>query len=179
MNEGPVILDNLKWARAPGEGLPLWVWALIVLVLAAVGAGAFFWFRRKQELAQEAALAARPAHEKALEALQKLRALLSEDNYLEFIVEVSRILRVYIQDRFGLRAPHRSTEEFLAEASSNESLSSGQQEVLGDFLRQCDMVKFARRSAALRQMETLFETAEQFVHDTMPRPAAQPAAVTP
>jgi len=166
------ILDNLRWAHAPGEGLPWWAWCLIALVILGAGAGAYFWFRRRQELAREAAIAARPAHEKALEALEKLQAMLSEDNYMEFIVEVSRILRVYIQDRYELRAPHRSTEEFLAEASTSEALSPEDQELLGDFLRQCDLVKFALRGAALRQMETLFKTAKQFVVDTIPRPAA-------
>lgn len=170
MKPDPLIHENLKWAHAPGEGLPIWVWLLIVLAAAGLGAGAYFWMRRKQKEAQEAALAARPAHEKALEALQALRGQLSEENYMAFIIEVSRILRVYIQDRFELRAPHRSTEEFLAEASVSEQLSAEYQELLGDFLRQCDMVKFARRSAALRQMETLFRTAEQFVQDTIPRP---------
>lgn len=169
MKEAPVILENLKWAHAPGEGLPIWVWVLILLAAAGVGAGVYFWLRRKQQAAKEAALAARPAHEKALEALEALRGQLSEDNYMAFIMEVSRILRVYIQDRFELRAPHRSTEEFLAEASVSDQLSAEYQELLGDFLRQCDLVKFARRSAALRQMETLFRTAEQFVKDTIPR----------
>ena len=180
MNPEPTILENLKWAHAPSEGLPIWAWALMLLLAAAAGAGAFFWVRRKRQEAQEAALAARPAHEKALEALQVLRGQLTEDNYMAFIIEVSRILRVYIQDRFELRAPHRSTEEFLAEASVSEQLTPEHQELLGDFLRQCDLVKFARRTAALRQMETLFRTAEQFVHDTTSRlEPAVPATATP
>lgn len=180
MNPPPTIHENLRWAHAPSEGLPIWVWALFLVLAAALGAGAFFWLRRKRREAEVAAQAARPAHEKALEALAALRGQLSEDNAMAFIIEVSRILRVYIQDRFELRAPHRSTEEFLAEASVSERLSSEDQELLGDFLRQCDLVKFARRSAALRQMETLFRTAEQFVHDTTARPEpAVPAAVTP
>jgi phosphate/sulfate permease len=179
MNAEPAILENLRWAHAPSEGLPLWAWVLLPVLAAALGAGVFFWLRRKRRDAEEAAQAARPAHEKALEALATLRGQLSEENTMAFIIEVSRILRVYIQDRFELRAPHRSTEEFLAEASVSERLSPGDQELLGDFLRQCDLVKFARRSAALRQMETLFRTAEQFVHDTTgPEPAVQ-AAATP
>jgi hypothetical protein len=180
MNSEPAILENLRWAHAPSDGLPIWAWVVLLMLAAGLGAGVFFWLRRKRREAEEAAQAARPAHEKALEALAALRGQLSENNYMAFIIEVSRILRVYIQDRFELRAPHRSTEEFLAEASVSERLSPEDQELLGDFLRQCDLVKFAKRSAALRQMETLFRTAEQFVHDTTARPEpAVSAAATP
>ena len=171
MTEAPGILENLRWAQAPSAGWPLWVWLLLVLLLLAAGAGVFFWLKRRRELAA-APVPARPAHEIALEALERLRAQLSAENYLGFIIEVSRILRVYIQDRFELRAPHRSTEEFLAEASQSQLLTSEHQELLGDFLRQCDLVKFARRSAALGQMERLFLIATQFVQDTRIHPEA-------
>ncbi len=171
MTEAPGILENLKWAQAPSAGWPVWVWFLLVLLLSACGAALFIWLKRRRELAGIPP-PARPAHEIALEALERLRAQLSAENYLGFIIEVSRILRVYIQDRFELRAPHRSTEEFLSEASQSQLLSPEHQELLGDFLRQCDLVKFARRSAALGQMERLFLIATQFVHDTAIRPEA-------
>lgn len=172
MNE-LTIHENLKWAHPPGAGWPLWVWALALLGLA--GAGGVYFLRQRRQRAAAAAAAGRPAHEKALEALEKARELLQEETAMAFILEVSRILRVYIQDRFSLRAPHRSTEEFLLEASASDLLGVSDQELLGDFLRQCDLVKFARRQAALRQMETLWQTAAQFVHDSIPRPEV-PAA---
>lgn len=174
MKEAPGILENLKWAHPPSAGLPVWAWACLLLLLVAIGAGLLFWLKRRRELAA-APVPARPAHEIALEALERLRASLSEENYLEFIIGVSRILRAYIQDRFELRAPHRSTEEFLVEASESHLLSAEHQELLGDFLRQCDLVKFARRSAVLEQMEKLFRIATQFVHDTTIRPEAAAA----
>ncbi|PTX96718.1 hypothetical protein DB345_05915 [Spartobacteria bacterium LR76] len=177
MSENPVIVDNLKWAYAPGEGLPVWIWVVTAVLLAAAGVATFLWFRQRK-LAAVAAQPEPPAHEKALEALRRLQARLSEEREMDFIIEVSRILRVYIQDRFELRAPHRSTEEFLEEARISDALSPEYRELLGEFLRQCDLVKFARRSAALKKMEILFATAERFVHDTTPRPMAEstPAA---
>jgi len=172
MKEKSGILENLQWAHPPSAALPFWVWACLLLLL--LGAGLFFWLKRRRELTAET-VPARPAHVIALEALERLRSSLSEENDLVFIIEVSRILRVYIQGRFELRAPHRSTEEFLAEASQSQLLSSEHQELLSGFLRQCDLVKFARRSAVLEQMGKLFGTAKQFVHDTMIQPEAAPA----
>jgi hypothetical protein len=105
----------------------------------------------------------------ALGQLARLRAGMNPDRYLEFIVEVSLVLRTYIQAITDLRALHRSTEEFLAEAAGDPALSQDQQLRLGEFLKQCDLVKFARRHAAPARMLALLEAAEGFVHETVPK----------
>jgi uncharacterized iron-regulated membrane protein len=162
------LIENLSWANAPAAGgwSPLMFVLLAFSLLAITGIGYILWKRKKSGVEPPPP----PAHETALAALRQLQALLTADNYLEFIMEVSRILRVYIQDRYGLRAPHRSTEEFLMEASESPELSPADQQLLGEFLRQCDMVKFARRHVALARMQELFETAQRFVEDTTARP---------
>ena len=167
MNPGK-LAEDFRWATAPSQGIsPLWL-ALAAAALLAAAACAW-WFWRRKKIAAESA-PPRPPHEIALEELSRLRAAMTADNYLEFIVGVSRILRAYIQARFGLRAPHRSTEEFLLEAAESPEIDPARQTLLGDFLRQCDLVKFARRQAALDRMADLFSTAEQFVRDTSPTP---------
>ncbi len=60
-----------------------------------------------------------------------------------FFVAISAIVRRYLEDRFDLRAPELTTEEFLALAGSASSLSHDHQHLLRDFLRQADLVKFA------------------------------------
>ena len=99
---------------------------------------------------------------------------MSEDKHREFVIRVSQILRTYIQDRFHLRAMHRSTEEFLREARHDKQLSPAHQESLADFLAQCDMVKFARRGMARPQIEMLLKAARSFVEAT-PQPEPAPA----
>ena len=60
-----------------------------------------------------------------------------------FFVAISSIVRRYLEDRFELRAPELTTEEFLALAGSASHLSHDHQHLLRDFLRQADLVKFA------------------------------------
>lgn len=170
MNEQPSIRENLHWAHPPTEGLPLWAWLVIIAVLTAIVVAGVLWFRRRRLLAAAEAAPARPPHEIAREALQRLRDLLAEDRDMDFVIEASRILRAYIQARFGLRAPHRSTEEFLAEASASELLTTDYQEMLSRFLSQCDLVKFARKNASIKQMERMLVTAETFVNETAQEP---------
>ena len=53
------------------------------------------------------------------------------------------IIRRYLEDRFELRAPELTTEEFLTVAGTPVLLSHEHQKLLRDFLRQADLVKFA------------------------------------
>jgi hypothetical protein len=126
------------WPWLIGAGV---VALLVVLVL---------WWRKRPRRARQAALETRlPPHVTALRALARLRSA-SRATAAEvdaFYVEVSRILRRYLEERFGLHAPERTTEEFLAELNQQGTaspLDGRQRNALADFLRQCDLVKFAR-----------------------------------
>ena len=60
-------------------------------------------------------------------------------------------MRRYLEDRFELRAPELTTEEFLDVAGSANRLSHDHQSLLRDFLRQADLVKFAGVRASERR----------------------------
>ena len=69
-------------------------------------------------------------------------------------------------------ATQRTTEEFLQSlVQDSQAALAGYRPLLGDFLQQCDFVKFAGGSLALPDMESLFQSARKFVLET-----GQPAA---
>ncbi len=109
----------------------------------------------------------RPPELLAAEALARLRGRLprSHDEVPAFVVEVSGVLRGYIEGRFALRAPEETTEEFLPLAAAHPALA-GQRDVLARFLQGCDLVKFARHRPAPATMADLLATAEGFVEAT-------------
>jgi hypothetical protein len=82
------------------------------------------------------------------------------------------VIRGYIEKRFDVIATQRTTEEFLQELlrGSNDSLAR-HRSLLGEFLLQCDFVKFAGASLAVQDMESLLQSARGFVLQTG-RPAA-------
>ena len=165
-------MENLQWMNPPAAGWKWENWAFLaawMIFLAALGG---YLVRRKK---MGLTFFSPPSpQEAALRALNDLRQKLSEENQLEFVVEASRVVRVYIQDRFGLRAPHRSTEEFLREIYQGDRLLQDHYELLGEFLTDCDLVKFALRRVLRAQMERMLDSAHRFVEETIPSRNPQP-----
>lgn len=161
------LIENFKWAVPPGEQpQPSYLWAWIGLaVLGMLLAGVIVLIRYRRGRGVPLFSPPQP-HVTALKSLEDLEPLLAEGNERQFTQAVSDIVRVYIQDRFGLRAPHRSTEEFLFEASTSGQLSDPDQELLADFLVQCDQVKFARQVMKLDAMRAMLESARSFILGT-------------
>jgi hypothetical protein len=94
----------------------------------------------------------------------------------QFYFELSMFLRRYIEDRFGLRAPERTTEEFLREARGRPALGTRDVELLERFLGHCDMVKFAKLEVVREQAESSMETVRGFVDRTTPEAAGEGGA---
>ncbi len=134
------------------------------ILVAIASAALFFKYRR----IGEKIVPPLPAHEKAYLALKKLleSGLLDEKKYREFAAEVTDILRRYIEDRFGLKAPERTTEEFLVEASFGLPVTSQQKELLKDFLMYGDLVKFAALEPSPDDLKGLFDTCKDFIEAT-------------
>lgn len=142
----------------------LW-WGLGGLGLAGSLAVWFLRHRRHGPLAQESP---RPAHEIAYDELRALvaRDLAGQGRYKEFYREVSAILRRYIENRFSLHAPERTTEEFLGELSHDETLSVPHKDLLRAFLVHCDLVKFAEVVPGPEQIQETFDRCKAFIEQT-------------
>ena len=156
--------EDIRDIRGPKPVLSTWLLAALLAggaLLALAGYGAWRWRRRRQ----------RPRvllpFELALQRLEEIRTLMQPAKAREFSIAVSDIVRRYIEQRFGVTATHRTTEEFLHDllASSNPSLAR-HRGVLSEFLNQCDLAKFAGMSLSLQSMESLHQSARAFVLET-------------
>lgn len=141
-----------------------WVWLVLALVAVAVA----WWLRKRQPSVVSPFVALPPTpYEVAIRELRRLR----EENppVEEFYTRLSDIVRQYLEGQMGLRAPERTTEEFLFEVSRDRSLSPEHRESLGAFLQEADLVKFARFQPGTEDMKRALDAAEKFVHDSQPR----------
>lgn len=150
----------------PGSHALLW-WSLggggaglVALALLAL------WWRRRHRPAWVAPPI--PAHELAYAELRELVAanLLEQGLVKEFYQAVSDILRRYLERRFGLHAPERTTEEFLAELATDATLSPEHKAVLGQFLQHCDLVKFAKLAPTEAEIQHTFDACKNVIEQT-------------
>jgi hypothetical protein len=115
----------------------------------------------------------RPAHEIAAEALERLRQrrLIEEGAFKEYYSTLSGIVRAYVEQRFDIRAPEMTTEEFLLVSARSGKLVGPHRALLADFLTESDLVKFARHLPAIADSERAFTAARRFVDETAASPA--------
>ena len=146
-----------------------WIWWLLVAVAVLVVAGVVAWFIRRHLAKCSTELAPPPPpppHVVAWERLQRALELIHEAEW--FCIEVSCIIRVYLEERFSLHAPDRTTEEFLLELQSSRRLAGEHKQLLANFLSECDMVKFARAEPPEQELRSLHEAASRLVGETQP-----------
>ena len=142
-------------------------WALIAAGGAVLlGIAGVVIYRRRKSRKRE--LPPPAAHEIALSRLKRLleRDLTGQKRYVEFTIEVSNILRKYIEDRFGIHAPEMTTEEFLHQSGDSGLLSPGHKKILKSFLTHSDLVKFARLEPAEEDVQRTFDTCRDFINET-------------
>lgn len=153
---------------------PWWWYALGGLAGLALFAFLYWRYSRRKPAPSEAEPPPQP-HEVALAALERLLAGddLAERRYKRFYGGVSDILRRYIEDRFGLRAPERTTEEFLEELHGSQTFEPDQQDVLRRFLQHCDLVKFAKLEPTTEEVDETVALCRRFIEETKPRPPAE------
>ena len=156
--------EDIRDIRGPKFIFPPWLLPAViagVVLLALSALGLRRWLRRRR----------RPRvllpFEIALQRLEEMRALMQPEDAREFSIAVSDVVRRYIEERFGVTATHRTTEEFLHDLlESSHAPLARHRALLSEFLQQCDLVKFAGMSLTLQNMESLHHSARAFVLET-------------
>lgn len=133
------------------------------ILLLTIGTFLFVrWLRKPEEVPRL------PAHVIAYEQMRRLveDQLLEQERIEEYYVRLSDICRHYLENRFGLQAPERTTEEFLLDMANTHLLTQSHQQVVRDFLCHCDLVKFAQYGPTEPEMREAFEAAKRLVDET-------------
>ena len=155
-------------AVAPPNPTPMWQWAVGAAAIAAVAAlVAWLVVRRRRALPPPPPEPAWIVAERRLKELSS-RGLPQAGKHEAYYVDLTAILRYYIEDRFHIRAPEQTTPEFLESASNSKRLTEEQQRVLSQLLRHGDRVKFAQYEPSVSEMDESFAVVMQFVRETVP-----------
>ena len=160
--------QELKDVKPP-EGLPETPWILIIAVLLGVlflMLGLWYWLRRSNRSSVNKAM--KTPWETAYDQLNDLRRrdLFGQGKAKEHFIELSAIARTYIEDRFNIRAPEMTTEEFLDHVKTSPAIEAKHKNILKSFLQLCDMVKFAKYGPSAQEAVQSFELVKRFVDET-------------
>ena len=170
--QGIVVFEWTLWEQIV-RSWPWWAGTLLVLALAFA---AWTWRSRRNATLDEGAshpadtTPARPPHEVALEALDRLIASKAwqRGEAKEVQAEASLVIRRYLEGQFDMRAAEKTTDEVVAMLGASR-VPSGWHDRLARALAQADMVKFAKGELPdLTHLGTL-EAYRAFVIETQPR----------
>ncbi len=152
----------LTWKRV-GRWL-LWTLGILVGVVLPLVALVRYLVRRVKEHRM------RPI-DRAWAELGRLvaRRLPARGRYKDFYVELTMVVRRYVQRKYGIRAPHLTTEEFLHELAARRDDGAGnpaaRYDLLNEFLSSADLVKFAGVEATPELAEDAVSKARGYLSD--------------
>lgn len=177
---------ELKDIKAPGpvySGILTGRIAAIViglLALISVIYGVLRWRKRRQQVS-DVVEDIRPEHEIALEAIERLRLGLERsegdpDQLIcrQFGLDLSEIMRAYLEKRFGFSALEMTTEEIIHSLPSihllrntlSESERKELQKNIGELLEDLDLLKFAKEIRTKENLSRLLDESVEIIHHT-------------
>ena len=172
---GPILFEPPA-ARQPVEGgieidpkkdFPPLSWKLVGWAAACLGAavllGAGAWLLARYLLRRLKEHLMSPI-ERAWVELERLmkKGLPGRGRYKDFYVELTMVVRRYVQRKYGIKAPHMTTDEFFAElrrAGDGAPAANG----LKEFLESADLVKFAGVEASPEMADAATESAREYL----------------
>jgi hypothetical protein len=156
-----------------GLGRDPLVYVLPALLLLLAAAAAFFALRLRKRGKLPAPVLRpidlRPAHAIAVESIDRLESEYASSDGVPraFYFKLSSIVREYLDRRFALPAPERTTREILREIRK-ENVEPETTGLLRGLLLRCDLVKFrgnepprAEAESALRETRALVEKTRE------------------
>jgi hypothetical protein len=154
----PAEIEDIRPPITSSPSLTIVVLLASLLLLAVIAY--ILWPNPKQAVIQPPL-----PKEIARRRLEEARAKIPTAGPYDFGVEVSDILRSFIEQQFGIKAVRQTTFEFLNEAAHTAFFDVARQEKLRRFLGACDAIKFAHTAPEQSNNQALFEQVSAFVEE--------------
>lgn len=172
----PEVTLEPEWIAPTAKTITLWIF-LVILGLAIVAA--IIWGLAK--ITGHVKEMHMSPIERAMIELRRLlnRNLTGRGRYKDFYVELTHVVRRYIERRHGIHAPEQTTEEFLTEATGRKAFTPEVIASLRTFLESADLVKFAGQEASDAMANAATDRARAYLkQDSEAADAAEQRAAT-
>jgi hypothetical protein len=163
-----VKLNEIKPPIPFPRSYSLWIWLGIGSALVIAGITAAVILIRRRRKVEDVWSQRVPAHELAYDELRRLVAedLVRKGEIKVFYQRLSGVVRHYVENRFGLRAPEQTTEEFLTGLEVAQEFPGTYKPLLKTFLNHCDLVKFAEHQPQAEDIQKTFDSCKAFIKGT-------------
>jgi len=143
-----------------------WILPLAILILTLIF---YLWWRKRQKPEVKIPEIIIPFHITALEKLKKLedKKLWQNGMIKEYYIEMTDILRTYIENRFRIHAMEQTTDEIMSQLRLTD-ISEISKLTLVPVLKLSDLVKFAKENPIGLENEEMMQRAKDFVQSTIP-----------
>lgn len=144
------IKPNQKEPFKISEIMPIIIWVLIVIVLIIASYfGIKIWKKYRKTNIKELFIKPKqklPAHVIAINSFEELRLkrLYENGKVKEYFSEISDILRLYLDNRYNIRALEMTTDEIFMEIKEKAIINDESFSLLEYILKYSDLVKFAK-----------------------------------
>ena len=159
---GADIKANLApvWVYPPFKTVAGWV-----LMAAAAALAAFLLWKLGRKVQRQVKLMRMSPRERALHELAELMSkdLVAKSLVKEFYLELTLIVRRYIERAHAIRAPEQTTEEFLEAVSRDARFTRDVVAKLQSFLQAADLVKFAAHRPDAAEIGRATGTAKDYI----------------
>ena len=178
----PIVFDRIAPVeRSPGKDIeivmkPVWIYpsfktvALYTLLALLIVALCFLGWTLAKRIHRHIKLMRMSPRERALFELSELlsKDLTGKNMIKEFYLELTMIVRRYIERQHLIRAPEQTTEEFLAAVSKDSRFTREVVHRLRSFLEAADLVKFAGDHPTGEEISGATMTAKEYIEKDVP-----------
>ncbi len=162
----PLIGAPYSWAEFQEDVKRYW-WVLLCAIVVAGAVVAGLWWWRKRRIAKKEAERELPSHLRAINALEKVRnkKLWQGGLFKEYFSEITDILRVYMEERYGFGAMEMTSAQIMRELEKFDLLPKLHNSIK-ELFTISDLAKFAKGVPTTEECETGYFDAYYFVEQT-------------
>ncbi len=140
----------------------------IAAIIIIIAAGIILFYLKKKKKIVFTFKPKKSADEIAYEQLRELveLQLIEKGEYKEFYYRISFIFRLYLENRFSLKAPEQTTEEFIIDIYNRTLFEKDTQNILKEFMEFSDLVKYEKYKPEKTDIQKSFYIVKNFIEKT-------------
>lgn len=171
----PVVSPDSKWWDIiPDIILDYWAYCIIILIIVGIGITIWLIYKRKMPIPFISSTKSISPYDAAISSLDKLKDQHLCENGMEkeYYSELTEILRIYLEGRFGINAMEMTSTQILESLNNNEE-TRHHHLLIKRILEIADYVKFAKMRPLPSDNVTAWDNAREFVVETKPEEGPQ------